>query len=167
MRGEDSLHALFEVEYDGLVRLAFLLCGNAHTAEEVTQEAFVRAADRWPRLSGYDRPGAWLRLVVVRLTVRRRRRAGAERGLEGLPEVSALDPPVPDPEIYEALRAVSDVQRQCLVLHHIGDLSVEEVARLLDMAEGTVRSHLHRGRQAMVVQLGGGAGVNADREPTR
>ena len=113
----------------------------------------MRAAERWRRISGYDRPGAWLRLVVVRLAVRRRRRAGTETDLERLPERGAMDPPPPDPELYDALRELTETQRRCIVLHHLEDLPVTEVAELLAMPEGTVRSHLHRGRQAMSTRL--------------
>ena len=153
MGDQEGLHELFRSEYPGLVRLAFLLCGNSDSAEEVTQEAFVRAAERWRRISGYDRPGAWLRLVVVRLAVRRRRRAGTETDLERLPERGAMDPPPPDPELYDALRELTETQRRCIVLHHLEDLPVTEVAELLAVPEATGRSHLYRGRQAMSTRL--------------
>ncbi len=153
MRADPQLRELFDREYSGLVRTAFLVCGDMGVAEEVTQEAFARAMARWRRISSYDRPGAWLRLVAVRLAVRARRRQGRER-LDGrLPESGALDPPPPDPELYEALRRLSAPQRRCVVLHHLDDMSVADVADALSMREGTVRSHLHRGRAALAEQL--------------
>ncbi len=154
MRDEEGLRELFGQEYAGLVRLSFLLCGNAHTAEEVVQEAFVRAAERWRRISSYDRPGAWLRLVVVRLSSRRRTGARRETGLASLPEAGSLDPPMRDPDLWQALRALDRTPRCCVVLHHLEDLPVREVAEALELPEGTVRSHLHRARQALARMLG-------------
>ncbi len=153
MRGEAELRDLFEVEYAGLVRVSFFLCGDRDTAQEVVQEAFVRAAARWQRIRRYDRPGAWLRLVVVRQSVRARTRAARDGLRAEVPDAGREDHPVPDPELYAAISALSPDQRDCVVLHHLEDLPVTEVARLLGMKEGTVRSHLHRGRAELAARL--------------
>lgn len=153
MHGEAALRDLFEVEYPGLVRAAYLICGDRETSQEIVQEAFVRAAARWYRVGRYDKPGAWLRLVVVRQAVRIRGRADRERAHAAVPDAGREDADVPDRELYEAITDLRPGQRECVVLHHIEDLPVAEVARLLRMKEGTVRSHLHRGRAALRVRL--------------
>lgn len=151
---EEGLRELFDAEYPGLVRTAVLLCGDRGRSEEIVQEAFARAAQRWSRLRRYERPGAWLRLVVVRLAVRSRERAGRERLTGTVPEWGVWDPPPVDARVLEALTALSGPQRDCVVLHHVEDLSVAETAEALGMAEGTVRSHLHRGRRTLADLLG-------------
>jgi RNA polymerase sigma-70 factor (ECF subfamily) len=108
---------------------------------------------RWDRLRSYDRPGAWLRLVVIRLAVRHRERSGRERLTGTVPDRGVWDPPPVDSRVVSALAALPDPQRDCLVLHHVEDLSVAETASALEMAEGTVRSHLHRGRGALAQLL--------------
>ena len=62
--------SLFEREYQAQVRTAYLILGDEGLAREVTQEAFARALARWRRLRGYDKPGAWVRMVTVRLALR-------------------------------------------------------------------------------------------------
>jgi RNA polymerase sigma-70 factor, ECF subfamily len=143
----DSLHDLFVREYGGLVRTAYLVCGDLGRAEEITQEAFARAAARWRRVGRYDRPGAWLRLVVVRLAVRAKQRQSRE-GSE-IPDVATMDATPPDPTIVAALLGLPRDQRVCIVLHHIEDMTVDDIAEALRMRPGTVRSHLHRGRQSL------------------
>lgn len=153
MRHEGEFRALYELEHAGLLRTAFLLCGNNDTAQEVVSEAFARAAARWWRLRSYDRPGAWLRLVVVRLALRARSNAQRERTSSELPDVAHLDRMPADPTIYVALRALTTAQRDCIVLHHLDDLAVDTIADLLDLPAGTVRSHLHRGRARLAELL--------------
>ena len=153
MRHEGEFRALYEREHVGLLRTAFLLCGNNDTSQEIVAEAFARAAARWWRLRGYDRPGAWLRLVVVRLALRARSHAQRERATSELPDVAHLDRMPTDPAIYTGLRALTTAQRDCIVLHHLDDLSVDTIADLLGLPAGTVRSHLHRGRARLAELL--------------
>lgn len=154
MRHEDELRALWEAEHASLVRTAFLISGSSTTAEDLVAEAFARAATRWRRLRRYDRPGAWLRLVVVRLAVRERERAEREPSGAPVPEAVHLDPPPPDPALLAALQELTPSQRDCIVLHHIEDLPVDRIAQSLGMPAGTVRSHLHRGRTRLAALLG-------------
>ena len=74
----ESVRELFDAEYAGLVRLATLITGDVAGAEDAVQEAFARAVARWPRLRSYDRPGAWVRRVTIRLAVRDRGRRRRE-----------------------------------------------------------------------------------------
>lgn len=152
MRDQDAFEALYEAERPRLVRMAFLMTGQLDLAQDLTQEAFTRAAVRWSRISKYDQPDAWLRLVVARLAIRARTSASRISAVAP-PERSTLDPPLPDPELVAALNALPSVQRWCVVLHHVEDQSVADIARQLRLPEGTVRSHLHRGRSALASML--------------
>jgi RNA polymerase sigma-70 factor (ECF subfamily) len=148
----ESARDLFDAEYPRLVRLALLITGDAAAAEDVVQEAFARALARWSRVRVYDRPGAWVRLVTVRLAVRVRTKR--EREMRSpLPDAAVLDPDPPDPELLAALRELSANQRAALVLFYIEGLSTEDVASALAVPPSTARSHLHRGRAALARRL--------------
>ncbi len=78
MDNPDTLRALFDGEYAPLVRLATLITGDVAVAEVVVQEAFARALARWKRIEHYDKPGAWVRRVVIRLALRTRGKRARE-----------------------------------------------------------------------------------------
>jgi RNA polymerase sigma-70 factor (ECF subfamily) len=150
----------FEEFYTGAVgRLLgqlFPVTGDLHEAEEVVQEAFTRAAARWSRLRDYDVPEAWVRRVAMNLAADRgrnlRRQTKAIHKLRPPPEVLPVS--VEALALAEALRTLPIRQRQVLVLHYLVDLPVDEVARTLDMPDGTVKSLLARGRHALAAKLG-------------
>ena len=134
----------------------FPVTGDLHEAEEVVQEAFARASTRWSRLRDYDVPEAWVRRVAMNLAADRGRRL--QRQARAL--LRAGPPPaVPAASaealaLAEALRTLPMHQRQAIVLHHLVDLPVEEVAAILGTRTGTVKSWLARGRRSLAARLG-------------
>lgn len=156
MEKADDFRALLEREYLPLLRVATVIVGDQGIAREVVQEAFTRALVRWRRVSGYERPGAWLRLVTVRLAVR----AVADRKREGVgtpvPEQSRLDHR-DYADLSAAISALLPAERAVIVLHYLCDAPVEEVARIVKSNPGTVRVRLHRARaklaQAMTEEV--------------
>ena len=144
--------ALMEREYLPLCRVATLIVGDPGLGEEIVQEAFTRALVRWSRISRYDRPGAWLRLVTVRLAVRT---AGKRHGL-----LSSGDIPDPgrvdahsDPDLASAIAELPAIERAVIVLHYLCDLPVEEVARAMKSKATTTRVRLHRARAKLLEAL--------------
>lgn len=128
------------------------LTGSQADAQELTQEAFARAWERWDRVSGYDVPQAWVRLVATRLARRRVREAGRTR----LVEVDAPqegESPIDRIVVVQALAAVPFRQREVLVLHYLADLPVDRIAAELRLPAGTVKSRLSRGRDALNAAL--------------
>jgi RNA polymerase sigma-70 factor (ECF subfamily) len=107
-------------------------------------------------LRDYDVPEAWVRRVAMNLAADRarnlRRQAKAMLKLHPPPEV--LPASVEALALAEALRSLPIRQRQVLVLHYLADLPVGEVARTLEIPEGTVKSLLARGRHALAAKLG-------------
>lgn len=149
--------SFFAAEYDQVVGLVFVLCGRRVVAEEVAQDAFVQAYRRWSVVSGYDDPGAWVRRVAVNLaTSTLRRRAREVRALTRLAgrRSPVAELVVTDEAFCEAVRRLPKRQAQCVALHYLEDRSVADVAALLDIAEATVRVHLHQGRAALAATLG-------------
>lgn len=139
----------------GVVRQLYAMTGDLPEAQDCVQEAYARAWQRWSKVGGYDAPEAWVRTVAWRLAVSRFRRAQHGTGLLRRQGAAA---PVPEigPErvaLVAALRQISVDQRRAIVLHHLGGLSVEEVAREMGRPEGTVKTWLARGRAALAVLL--------------
>jgi RNA polymerase sigma-70 factor (ECF subfamily) len=150
MRRETSeFDEFYSSRMPGLSHMLFLACGDRERSEDCAQEAFVRAWRRWDSLDGQD-PIAWVRTVAWRLCIddwrSSRRIQNALRDLRP-PATSALAT-----ERHEALDLVIDLPppiRSIVVLHYIEDLSIEEVAEMLQIPAGTVKSRLSRGRDRL------------------
>jgi RNA polymerase sigma-70 factor (ECF subfamily) len=154
----DEVAALYARACPSLVGLLTAIGGNRADAEEVAHDAFVRLLEHWGKVRDYADPEAWLRTVAVRLLVsRHRRRQVAARGLAVLGRRAVTAPPAAGPghdvELAEALVGLPVDQRAVLVLHHLHDLSVTEVAELLHVPTGTVKSRLSRARAALGLLL--------------
>jgi RNA polymerase sigma-70 factor (ECF subfamily) len=134
----------------------FPVTGDLHEAEEIVQEAYARASTHWARLRDYDVPEAWVRRVAMNLAADRGRRL--QRQARAL--LRAGPPPAVPPAsaeavaLVQALRTLPIHQRQAIVLHHLVDLPVEEVAAILGTRAGTVKSWLARGRRNLAARLG-------------
>jgi RNA polymerase sigma-70 factor, ECF subfamily len=153
--GDDSFAAFYTASYQRLLGQLFAVTGDLAEAENLLQEAYVRAYARWAQVRAYDRPEAWVRRVALNLAAmaarRLRRRAAALLRLGPPPAVPELSPELLD--LHHALHALPLGQRQVIVLHHLVGLPVEEVARELGVPAGTVKSRLARGRRAVALVL--------------
>ena len=76
MPADQDFAAFYEANYERLVVQLFSVTGNLDDAEDVVQEAFARACQRWRRLRAYDLPAAWVRRVAFNLAVQGRRSRG-------------------------------------------------------------------------------------------
>jgi len=144
---------LFRAEYPGLVRELSLVLGDRALAEDVAAEAFVDLWGRWGQVSGFDRPGAWVRRVSLRKASRarwRRRRCQVLEASLG-PGETAVESNI---DLVRALGGLTETQRVAVVMHHLGGWPTAEIASVLGCAEVTVRSHLSRGRQRLAELLG-------------
>lgn len=150
--GADDFDELFRAEYPALVRRLRLVVGSTAVAEEIAQDAFCTALERWGRVALADRPGAWVQVVAMRraIKVEGRRR----RGSELVPGWSAASDAGPvDVDLQRAIAELPDGQRRAVVLHHLADLSVDDVAEVLGVSAGTVKAQLHRGRARLAEAL--------------
>lgn len=151
-----DVRAFYAAAYPQLVRVLALAAGDLAEAEEVVQEAFIRLLPRWETVGRYDDPEAWVRKVAFRLLANRQRRARVARRL-----LPALVRPHADPspsgdhvDVSRALATLPLSQREVVVLHHLLDLPVEQVAAELGLPTGTVKSRLARARVALTPLLG-------------
>jgi RNA polymerase sigma-70 factor, ECF subfamily len=152
-----SFEEVYRREYGPLVRLAVVLTGRVDVAEELVQDAFEAAHRRWDRLGGYDRPGAWVRRVVLNAYASRHRRLRVEaRALLRLGgrRTTVVEFEPDDHELLAAVGRLPRRQAQVLALVLVDDRSIADVAELLRCSEPTVRTHLRRGRLALATQLG-------------
>lgn len=129
--------------YASLRRFAFLLCGDWDEAEDLVQVALARCSRRWHDV---EEPHAYVRTAVVRASSSWRRRRLREGVAVPLSDWAA---PAGNSDarlvLLAALRALPLVQRQVLVLRYYEGLSEREIAAVLDVAPGTVKSRCARG----------------------
>jgi RNA polymerase sigma-70 factor, ECF subfamily len=155
MDDEQFVAQAHHASYRRLVGQMFVLCGDLATAEDVVQEAFVRAIDHARSFRRTDNPEAWLSRVAINVQRSRWRRMKRYAGLE--PRL--VERPVPDDLSAEAidlmtvLAALPAPQREVVVLHHLMDLPVHEIAATLGLSDGTVKSRLARARVALAHAL--------------
>ncbi|MFJ9152830.1 SigE family RNA polymerase sigma factor [Streptomyces sp. NPDC102270] len=153
---EDEFDVFYASAFPRLVGQLFAMTGDHGEAQDVVQEAFVRAWDRRGDFLADQAPEAWIRTVATRLAVSRWRRA--RRWLELVrrtpPEAHMPGPGPEHAALVEALRQLPDAQRIAIVLHHLCDLSVEQVASETGAPVGTVKARLARGRAALAGHLG-------------
>jgi len=134
----------------------YVLTGDMATAEDAVAEAYTRAWQRWAVVSSCDAPEAWVRTVATRVAVSAWRKARNRLLAHRRSAPAPVDPTRHRADLVAlagALRAIPESQRRAVVLHHLADLPVAEIAREMDVAEGTVKSWLSRGRRALVTTL--------------
>lgn len=151
--------AAFDAFYQGTNRRVlhqmYAMTSNLADAQELVQEAYARAWQRWSSVSTYDDPEAWVRTVAWRLAASRWRKArnGVSAMLRLGPPEHAPEPSIDNVALVTALKAIPEAQRRAIVLHHLGGLSVAEVAHETGSPEGTVKARLSRGRAALAELL--------------
>lgn len=160
---DDGPARLYATTYVRLVSVLAVAAGSRAEAEEVVQEAFVRLLPRWSVVSRYDNPEAWVRSVAFRLLSNRHRRARVARRVLGRSGPAEHSPPASAErvDVRRALAALPLAQRQVVVLHHLLDLPVAEIAAELGLPIGTVKSRLSRSRDALARLLGEEVKINA------
>ena len=156
MDRSDDFDAFYLTTAARVVHQVYAVCGDLGEAQDAAQEAYARAWARWPRLSGYDDPEAWVRTVAWRLAANRwrsLRRWLSARARLGVPALAAE--PSPDRvAIVTALRRLPETQRRIVVLHYIGDLPVAQIVAATGIPAGTVKVYLARARAALAPLLG-------------
>jgi RNA polymerase sigma-70 factor (ECF subfamily) len=155
LRDEREFEDFYAAVFDRLVGQLYLVTGNLQDAEDVVQEALTRAAVRWSRLRRYRVPEAWVRRVAMNLASDRFRRARRRLAVTVRLRVDleSRQPPADVPGLTEALRVLPMAQRKAVVLHHLLDLPVDQVAAELGVPVGTVKSRLARARGALATLL--------------
>ncbi|MET7400296.1 SigE family RNA polymerase sigma factor [Dactylosporangium sp. NPDC005572] len=149
----------FDAFYRGTSRrvlgYAYALTGDLADAQDLTQEAYVRAWQHWSRISSYESAEVWLRTVLFHLATDRWRRVTVRR-LFAARQRPPADVPPPSEDtllVVSLLRSLPVDQRRALALHYLLDRPVEEIAVEVGAPVGTVKSWLSRGRSALSASL--------------
>ena len=152
---------LFRHEYAGVVWSANLVLHDYALAEEAAQDAFVRLLENWRKVSRYDRPGSWVRLVAVRMATRVASRQSRLVSLEDAWPTAPEARPF-DLDLIRAIRQLPPKQRAAIALRYVEDLPVNQIADTLGCSTSTASVHLHRARTKLAELLKEEVGTNAD-----
>jgi RNA polymerase sigma-70 factor, ECF subfamily len=151
----DSFDAFYRETCQRLFDCLVGLTGNRAEAQDIVHEAYARAWQRWKAVGDYADPEAWVRTVARRLAVSQWRRAqSALRAYRRTGPAPAT--PGPDVESMTLVSALAELpiqQREVIVLHHLVELPVAQIAREIGIPEGTVKARLARGRRALAALL--------------
>lgn len=155
VRTEADFTGLYEKHFSELAAQVCAYLGDATEAQDLVQEAFLRAWQRWDKVGGYEEPVAWVRRVAWNLaTSKHRRNQVARKFLQksSAPELA----PAASPDhvaLVAALKSVPAKRRQALVMHYMADMTISAIAEATGAKEGTVKSWLHRGRKELAALL--------------
>lgn len=172
LKGDQNAYAdIVNLYQHKLYQICYRMLGNKQEAEDIAQEAFVRA---YINLHSYDQKrkfSTWLYRIATNLCIDRIRKKKPDyyldaevAGTDGLDMYSqiAADEKLPEDVVtqmelqdriqYEISR-LPDKYRSVIVLKYIEELSLQEISEILDMPLGTVKTRIHRGREALRKQL--------------
>lgn len=152
-RAEAEFSMFFHEEFANVARTAFFVLHDRTSAEDVAQEAFTQLFRNWAKISRYDRPGAWVRRVAIRLAVRHARRERVRAFLTRWVEPPRHETPPRDPDLIHAMRALPPQQRAAVALHYFEDRPVAEIAGILGCSAATVKVHLFKARRRLASLL--------------
>jgi RNA polymerase sigma-70 factor (ECF subfamily) len=154
-----AFRALVDRYRDRVLALAWRMVGEAQLAEEVAQDSFVRAWQALPRFRGESRFSTWLYRITVRRAYDARMAMNRRRGHELEVEPSALDrlATVEDEpgsarlrlRLEHLLSELPETSRAVLTLFYVADQSITDIAGVLGLPAGTVKTHLFRSREAL------------------
>jgi RNA polymerase sigma-70 factor (ECF subfamily) len=155
MRDAEEFDSFYAASSRRVLGQVYAMTGDRAEAEDAVAEAYLKAWDRWATVRECDSPEAWVRRVASRHAVsswrkavnrvRAHHRGAADAEIDGLsPDHVAL---------VHALRQIPAEQRRAIVLFHLAELSVAEIAREVGAPVGTVKARLARGRRAMAAHL--------------
>ncbi|OIU73039.1 RNA polymerase sigma factor SigW [Rossellomorea aquimaris] len=172
LKGDQSAFAeLVELYKDKVFQICFRMLGNRHEAEDIAQEAFIRAYVNIETFNQNRKFSTWLFRIATNLCIDRIRKKKPDyyldaevAGTDGLTMYSqvAADVQMPEDEvenmelqetIQKEISKLPEKYRSVIVLKYIEELPLQEISEILDMPLGTVKTRVHRGREALRKQL--------------
>jgi RNA polymerase sigma-70 factor, ECF subfamily len=150
-----SFEVMYRAELVSMVSLGASLTGSRESGADLAHEAMLRAYRAWDTVGALDRPGAWVRRVLINLATDGHRRKVHERRalvLVGRPTTVVPTDAINMP-FWAAVRALPLRQRAAVVLHYIDDMSVDDIADVLQVSVGTIKSSLFSARKSLAKTL--------------
>jgi RNA polymerase sigma-70 factor (ECF subfamily) len=145
---ESEFASMYAAEFTAVSRTVFLILHDRQRAEDITQDAFIQLYSHWGRVSRYERPGAWVRRVAIRLALRHQNRERIRAVLERNAEPPAVPQPA-DVDLLRSMRQLPPAYRAALVLHYYEDWPVAEVASVLGWTVSATKVKLMRARRRL------------------
>jgi RNA polymerase sigma-70 factor (sigma-E family) len=145
---QQSFEEFVRARTAALSRVAYLLTGDHHLAEDLVQQALLRVAGRWPALVARGDPDAYVRRVMYNQHISWWRRREAPTARQEVPKGSTPDPGdavVAAVAVRQALARLGPRQRAVLVLRYFEDLTEARTAEILGISVGTVKSQARDG----------------------
>ncbi|MEY2523886.1 MAG: hypothetical protein QOJ66_2451 [Ilumatobacteraceae bacterium] len=155
--GGGTFEDLYRREYPNLIAVARALTGDRHDGEDLVQDTMVKAFVHWDRIRRYEKPGGWcLRILThaCRDHWRRRRTRASFMNHQRRIEPWTEGPGVEFVAFWQAVRRLPQRPRLVVTLYYAGDRSIAEVAALVKVPEGTVKSDLSRARVVLMAEMG-------------
>lgn len=150
---ERRFNRAFELLLDRYQRKVFRLAVSfleQAAAEEVTQDIFLKLWQALPLYDGRASLSTWLYTIARNTCLTAVRSASYRRTVPLDPELhSGRETMAPAVEVADLLQRLPEAQREVIVMFYLQERSIEDVAAVLDMPEGTVKSHLHRARREL------------------
>jgi RNA polymerase sigma-70 factor, ECF subfamily len=172
-KGDQNAYAeIVEIYKNKVYQLCYRMLGNRHEAEDVAQEAFIRAYVNIHTYNPNMKFSSWLYRIATNLSIDRIRKKKPDfyldaevSGTDGLTMYSQLAATEASPEdaleslelqetVQKAILKLPEKYRSVIVLKYIEELSLQEISEILDLPVGTVKTRIHRGREALRKQLG-------------
>lgn len=148
-----AFEPFYREHYPAVVGLVYTLTGSRHGAEDIAQEAFLKAHRNWDEIARYQRPGGWVRVVAMNLGRSRLRRLGSEtRALArfvGMATSAFPELEPPNEKFWAAVRSLPRRQREVVALHYLEDMSTADIATTLDIAQSSVKNSLAQARASL------------------
>ncbi|MFG1947400.1 SigE family RNA polymerase sigma factor [Nonomuraea sp. NPDC048826] len=140
---DPSFDAFVRARGDALLRYGYVLTGSNEDAADLVQEALARLGDAWSRVRKKDSPEGYVRTIMVRQHINAWRRRRREDLVAAVPERGDFDR-YDDADLWAELARLPRRMRAVLVLRYYEDLPDEEIAEILGVSRGTVRSQAAR-----------------------
>lgn len=156
-RSDPDFERWYRREHPLVLTALAIAGGDPEVAREATDEAFVRAYERWARVRVMDSPGGWLYRVALNDLRRRLRRRALERELlrhHRPPSADTSAPPIADPHLWDAVRELPRRQRAAIALRYVLDLTEREVAETMGISRGAASATLTSARRNLQTALG-------------
>lgn len=168
---QNAFSEIIEIYKDKVYQLCYRMLGNQHEAEDIAQEAFIRAYVNIHTFNQKLKFSTWLYRIATNLSIDRIRKKKPDyyldaeiAGTDGLTMYSQVeaDGLLPEEEIeglelqesiQKAILSLPDKYRSVIVLKYIDELSLKEISEILDLPIGTVKTRIHRGREALKTLL--------------
>jgi RNA polymerase sigma-70 factor (ECF subfamily) len=150
-RYPQALERLLDLNQTKVFRTAVMMLKDSGRAEEVTQNIFLKLWQALPAYDGRASPSTWLYTIARNTCLSAIRSESYRRTspLETSPEPAAPNRDTNGVDWERCLGQLPEIQREVITLFCLEERNVKDVAQILDLPEGTVKSHLHRARRAL------------------